>query len=561
MPPSCVRAACRASILVLGCWAFSQAAVADVLIHDVRGYTWTQDGPERFEALRFSPAGRVVAIGDAAVIAGDGAIERVDGQGRTMLPGFIDAHAHLLNLGHAARQVDLTGATSLDEALGRVAEFAAAHPDTPWLLGRGWNQELWAGREWPRASDLDGVPGGRPALLTRVDGHAAWANSRAMSLAGIDAGTTAPAGGEILRTASGAPSGVFIDAAIDLVERHIPPPTPAEDEAALLLALDEAASVGLTSVHDAGVSAAHIALYRRLADQGRLKLRIYAMLSGSEALGAFEAPATYGDGRLLVRSVKLYADGALGSRGAALLAAYSDSPGTRGLLFEDDATLRRLIETVNGRGFQASVHAIGDAANRQVLDAFEAVQGARPSPLRNRIEHAQVVRVADLERFRTLGVVASMQFTHATSDMNMAEARVGAARMRGAYAWRSFVDQQTVLAAGSDFPVEDPNPFYGLHAAVTRRDRSGEPAGGWYPAQALTLDEALRAFTLDAAWAAHQERELGSLEAGKWADFVLVDRDPFKIPAQTLWQVKVLETWVAGERVYTAARTSAVRDR
>jgi hypothetical protein len=533
------------------------AGAADTLVRDVRGYTWTRNGLERFQALRFSSAGRVIAIGDEA--AGDDDVERIDGRGRSMLPGLIDAHAHLLNLGHAARQVDLAGAASLEEALRRVAGFAAAHPDTPWLLGRGWNQELWPGRAFPRASDLDGVLDDRPMLLTRVDGHAAWANSRAMALAGIGANTRAPAGGEILRTPGGAPSGVFVDAAIDLVERHVPPATPAEDEAALLLALDQAASVGLTSVHDAGVGAPQLDVYRRLADEGRLKLRIYAMLSGREALRDFAAPVTHGNGRLVVRSVKLYADGALGSRGAALREPYSDAPGTRGLLFEDDASLRGAIAAINGRGFQASIHAIGDAANRQALDAFAAVQGGRPSPRRNRIEHAQVVASADIERFRALGVVASMQFTHATSDMNMAEARVGADRIGGAYAWRSFLDQGTVLAAGSDFPVESPNPFYGLHAAVTRSNRAGEPAGGWYPGQALSLAEALRAFTLDAAWAAHQERELGSLEPGKWADFVLLDRDPFEIPAATLWQVTVEETWVGGERVYAAPGAAAGR--
>ena len=535
------------------------AGAEDILVHDVRGHTWTRNGLERFQALRFSCAGRVVAIGDEADIAGVDDVRRIDGRGRSMLPGLIDAHAHLLNLGHGARQVDLAGAASLEEALRRVTEFAAAHPEAQWLLGRGWNQELWPGRAFPRASDIDGVLDDRPVLLTRVDGHAVWANSSAMAIAGIGPSTPAPAGGEILRLPGGAPSGVFVDAAIDLLERHVPPATPAEDEAALLLALDEAASVGLTSVHDAGVSVPQLGIYRRLADEGRLKLRIYAMLSGREALREIAAPVTHGDGRLIVRSVKLYADGALGSRGAALREPYSDAPHTRGLLFEDDASLRRAIAAINGRGFQASVHAIGDAANRQALDAFAAVQGGRPSPLRNRIEHAQVVAIADIRRFRSLGVVASMQFTHATSDMNMAEARIGAERIGGAYAWRSFLDHGAVLAAGSDFPVEDPNPFYGLHAAVTRSDRAGGPAGGWYPGQALSLDEALRAFTLDAAWAAGQERELGSLEPGKWADFVLLDRDPFEIPAATLWQVAVEETWVGGERVYAAPEATAGR--
>lgn len=528
-----------------------------MLIRDVRGYTWTPRGLERFEALRFTQQGRVVAVGDAAEIAADDELPGIDGQGRALLPGLIDAHAHLLNLGRASLEVDLTGAASVGEAARRVAAFADAHPDAAWVLGRGWNQELWPERAFPNATQLDEVLAGRPAFLTRVDGHAAWVNSRAMSLAGVDAGTAVPAGGDLLRTADGTPSGVFIDAAMELVASHIPAPTAADDEVALLLALGKAASVGLTGVHDAGVSAQQVALYRKLADEGRLTLRVYAMLSAGEER-AFDAPiVSYGDGRLSVRSVKLYADGSLGSRGAALLAPYSDAPDTRGLLFNDDARMRSLIADINARGFQASVHAIGDAANRQVLKAFAAVQGGKPSPLRNRIEHAQVVAVEDIPRFRDLGLIASMQFTHATSDKNMAEARIGSKRIRGAYAWQRFLGQGTVLAGGSDFPVEDPNPFFGLHAAVTRRDRDGLPEAGWHTAQALTLAEALRAFTLDAAWAAHQERDLGSLEPGKRADFVLLDRDPFETPAQELWQIRVLETWLDGERVYTAATTTA----
>ncbi|MBA3563009.1 MAG: amidohydrolase [Gammaproteobacteria bacterium] len=535
------------------------AAGADRVFENLRGYTWTADGLRRFEALRISSAGRVVATGNSETIGRGDGLRHIDGKGATLLPGLIDAHGHVLDLGRTALQVDLSDASSLKEALRKVEAFATAHADASWILGRGWNQELWPSRTFPLASDLDAVINDRPVFLTRVDGHAAWANTHAMRLAGVDAQTREPDGGAILRTDEGEPSGVFVDAAMTLIESEIPQPTAAQDEAALLLAIEQLASVGVTSVHDAGVSAATVDLYRKLADEGRLELRVYAMLSGAEEnLRSFEAPLIgYGKDRLTVRSVKLYADGALGSRGAALLAAYSDVTSTRGLLFHDLAEMRRLIEKINARGFQASVHAIGDAANRLVLDAFSSVQGGRPSGLRNRIEHAQVVAPDDLSRFRELGLVASMQFTHATSDKNMAEARVGPDRIEGAYAWRSLVDRGTLLAGGSDFPVEDPNPFFGLHAAVARQDRHGRPPGGWYAGQALNVGEALRAFTLNAAYAAHQEDRLGSLEPGKWADFILVDRDPFSIPARDLWRVQVVETWLAGERIYWQAAENA----
>ena len=533
-------------------------AYGDRLIHNVNGYGWMDGQLERFESLLIDSRGRVAATGPAAGWPQRADLERVDGAGATLLPGLIDSHGHVLALGLARRRVDLAGARSLAEALERVAAYAARFPGQPWILGRGWNQELWGG-EFPRAADLDAVEAERPVWLSRVDDHAGWANSRAMALAGIDIGSPAPAAGMIRRDEAGLPTGIFIDEAEQLIERVIPEPSLREKREALTAALQELAGLGLTSVHDAGVTPDVAALYRDLADRRQMPIRIYAMLSGDpgvlEELG--EPVADYGRGHLSIRSVKLYADGALGSRGAALLMPYADEPGHRGLKFHQDRQLESMIHRINAKGFQACVHAIGDAANAQVLDAFAAAQGGKPGSLRNRVEHAQVLALADIERFSELGVIASMQPIHATSDMWMAERRLEPERLAGAYAWRRLLAAGTVIAAGSDFPVEPANPFFGLHAAVTRQDRDGRPDGGWYPGEVMSREEALRAFTLEAAYAAHQEGELGSLEPGAWADFILVDRDFFAVEATDLWQLRVLETWVGGERVYRDPRQTS----
>jgi predicted amidohydrolase YtcJ len=482
----------------------------------------------------------------------------VDGKGRTLLPGLIDAHGHVMGLGTMKMQADLTVATTLDEALAGVKAFASANADSAWVVGRGWNQVSWKLGRFPTAEELDAVVGDRPVWLDRVDGHAAWANSAAMKLAGVDKSTRDPAGGRIERDAEGHPNGVFVDAAMDLIASTIPPLTAKQNAVALDAALAEMARVGLTGVHDAGVDADTVAMYRRYADAHKLSARIYAMIGGTgadfDALGKDGPLIGYGGDFLTVRSVKLYADGALGSRGAALLAPYSDDAGNTGLLFHAPDELTAMLGKALAKGYQVGVHAIGDAANREVLDSFATaykVHGGRN--LRNRIEHAQVVALDDILRFKSLDLIASMQPTHATSDMNMAEERVGAGRIKGAYAWRTFLEQGTVIAAGSDFPVESPNPFFGLHAAVTRQDHAGKPPGGWYPQQDLSLAEALRGFTLDAAYAAHQEKTVGTLEPGKWADFILVDRDIFTQKPERIWSTVVLETWVGGQRVY--ART------
>jgi hypothetical protein len=531
---------------------------ADLLLRNVNGYTLDASGKlQRFQAL-LADGGKVVATGtDAEMAARAGGARAVDGGGHTLLPGLIDAHGHVMKLGVASTRVDLVGTKSLNEALAAVKTFAAAHAQSEWVRGRGWNQAIWKLGRFPTAHELDAVTGGRPAWLERVDGHAGWANSAALKAAGVDRATNDPPGGRIERDAQGDPSGVLVDGAMELVGKVIPAQSAQESAAALDAALAAMARVGLTGVGDAGIDAQTFALYKKYADERRLTVRIYAMIGDTgadfDALSKNGPVIGYGGDFLSLRAVKLYADGALGSRGAALLAPYSDDTQNRGLLFHSTDELTAMIAKALGKGYQVCIHAIGDRGNRTALDAFEAAyRQSGGDNLRNRIEHAQVVAVDDIRRFVPLKLIASMQPTHATSDMNMAEDRIGAERLKGAYAWRTFLAQGTVIAGGSDFPVESPNPFFGIHAAVTRQDHASQPAGGWRAEQKMTLLEALRAFTLDAAFAEHAEGRLGTLEPGKWADFIVVDRDIFAVAPQRLWSTRVLETWVGGKQVYRA---------
>lgn len=534
------------------------AAAEPVLFTRMNGYTLDGSGAlQRFDALLVDEDGRVVATGGEAALrerAGEARIESM--AGRTVLPGLTDAHGHLMGLGFALRQADLVGTRSLDEALERVRAFASARPGDGWIVGNGWNQVIWQLGRFPTASELDAVVADRPVWLERVDGHAGWANSAALKLAGIDRHTPDPVGGRIERDADGHPGGVLVDAAMGLVSARIPPADAAEARAALESALVTLASLGLTSVHDAGIDADNWHLFRQMADADRLSLRIYAMVRDTgedfDQIAANGPLLASGNDHLTVRSVKMWADGALGSRGAAMIEPYSDDPHNHGLLFRTPAELRNAVDKAFAQGFQVNIHAIGDAGVRQVLDAYSIAYKAHPEArgLRNRVEHSQIAALADIPRYLPLQLIASMQPTHATSDMNMAEDRVGPQRILGGYAWRRFLDQGTRIAGGSDFPVELPNPFFGLHAAVTRQDHENHPDGGWYADQRMTREEALRAFTLDAAWAAHQEARQGTLEPGKWADFIVIDRDYFSIPAEDIWKIGVLQTWVGGKQVF-----------
>jgi predicted amidohydrolase YtcJ len=541
-------------IAMLGLAARTAHGSATIIGH-INGYTLSGGQLVQFTALAFDQ-GRVLETGDEAALARRHPdARRLDGHGKTLLPGLIDAHGHVIDLGLESTQIQLVGTKSLAEAQQRIRDYARSHPASHWLLGDGWNQVLWKLGRFPLASELDQTVSDRPVVLGRVDGHAEWLNTAALRMAGITRATADPVGGRIERDPDGNPSGVLVDKAMGLADRVVPPSTGAERRAALRAAFAHMNSVGLTGVGDAGCPAWEIALYRELADRDELTLHVYAMIRDTgadfDALAKSGPLIGYGNDRLTVRAVKLFADGALGSRGAAMLAPYSDMPTQRGLLFMTDDEMERKVEKALRAGYQVNIHAIGDAANHQVLGAFErayAAVGGRP--LRNRIEHAQVVALSDIPRFRQLDLIASMQPTHATSDQNMAEDRIGAERLKGAYAWRTFLAQGTRIAGGSDFPVESDNPFFGLHAAVTRQDHDNQPAGGWHPEQAMTLLEAFRAFTLDAAYAEHWEQSIGSLEPGKWADFILIDRDLFRIAPQEIWKIRVDETWIEGRRVY-----------
>ena len=528
------------------------------LIYNANGYTIESDTLRLFEALLIQD-GKVRAVGnedELRALATTEDIIEVDAQGNTLLPGLIDAHGHVMGLGFQELQINLAGIRSLEETLEQLKAYADANPELEWIIGRGWNQTLWKENRFPKAADLDQVIPDRPVWLSRVDGHAGWANSKAMQLAQVSSDTPDPEGGKIIKDERGRPTGVFIDAAEGYVQQVVPEYTAQEQALALAAANNVLRSYGVTSIHDAGVGIQTWELYQEFASQGKLDVRIYGMISGAGS--TFDALSVQGpitglyDDLLALRSVKLYADGALGSRGAALLSDYHDEPGNKGLLFVSQDEMNAMAEKVVSKGFQANIHAIGDAANRQVLDALAYAQEQHPNPdQRNRIEHAQIIELQDLPRFKELNIIASMQPTHATSDKNMAEDRVGSERIKGAYAWQTLLGQGTVVASGSDFPVESANPFLGLYAAITRNDIEGNPLGGWYANEAMTREQTLRSFTLDAAYAGFQEDVLGSLEEGKWADLIIIDRDIMRVEDSEIWQTEVLQTWVAGEPVFT----------
>ncbi|MBM3217749.1 MAG: amidohydrolase [Candidatus Rokubacteria bacterium] len=469
--------------------------------------------------------------------------------GRAVLPGLVDAHAHLAMLAKTRLELRVAHLPSEDAAAAVVAHGARTASAGEWLIGRGWDETLWPGRARPTRATLDRAAPGNPVALTRVDGHATWANSAALRAAGIDRHAGDPAGGLVVKDAAGEPTGILVDAAQDLVRAVIPAPSEERFERAVLDALAECVAKGLTGIHEMGVDLTTLGAYRRLVERGRFALRNYVAVSGRKAWAEYRERGreTIGDGRVVVGALKLWLDGALGSRGAALHSPYCDAPGNLGLVLIPPDELLRLLGEARDAGFQACVHAIGDRANTLALDAMEktGVAGRR-----FRIEHAQVLMPADIPRFARLGVLPSMQQTHCTSDMRWAAERLGAERLPGAYAWRSLLETGTIIAGGSDFPVEDANPFHGLHAAVTRRPLDGDHPG-WQPEQRMTRVEAVRSFTSWNAWAAGQEAELGSLERGKRADLVVLSDDVMTCDEAKIKTIAPVMTLVGGATVFS----------
>ena len=510
--------------------------------------------------------GTIAFVGDPAAArarAGDARV--LDLAGRFVFPGLIDAHGHLEGLGEALEMADLRDAADAREAASRVGTAARGLPASAWARGRGWDQNRWPGRAYPDARDLDAASPDRPAWAERVDGHAVWINTKALAAAGITRDTPDPPGGRILRRPDGTPSGILVDNAGDLVARALPAPSPADRERRLLAAARACARAGLTEVEDAsGYGPESLAALERLAARGDLPLRVYATVSPDEKLlkARLARGARIGKGSdfLTIRAIKAYADGALGSRGAALLADYSDEPGTRGLLVTPPERLDAVALEARRAGWQLWVHAIGDRGNRIALDAFRKASRAVPRPPaggdRPRIEHAQVVAVADLPRFAREGVIASMQPTHATSDMVWAERRVGPDRLRGAYAWKTLLASGARLAGGSDFPVESENPLWGLYAAVTRQDLAGQPPGGWRPEERLTRAEALALFTTGAAYAAFEEERRGRIVPGADADLTVLEADPMTVPEREIARIRPALVLVGG-KVFSPGEAAA----
>ena len=530
---------------------------ADLIVHNAVVHTVDATGSR---ATAFAVVGsRFVFVGDdAGALARRGPSTRViDGAGRAVVPGLQDAHGHFVGLGASLQQIDLRGTTSFAQIASMVkAKVATAGPGE-WILGRSWDQNDWPNTAWPTKEALDAVSPRNPVFLTRVDGHAAIANSLALAIAEVRKVTPDPEGGRYIRDAAGNPTGVMIDRAMRAVGALIPEPSARQLDEQILLADAEARKLGLTMVHDAGADTKTVDAYKRLIDRGALQTRLYVMLRMplAQLEPHFKAgPITnYGDHHLAVRAIKIGADGALGSRGAAMLAPYSDEPGTSGFLTTPEADIYAQTLAASKAGFQTCIHAIGDRTNRVTMDVFERVQREVPGSraLRMRNEHAQILDPAEIPRFKALDVIAAMQATHATSDMPWVATRIGAARTAaGAYVWQKLLASGAVLANGSDFPVEEPNPMLGLYASVTRQDREGQPPGGWMPGERLTRDEMLRSFTINAAFAAHAEKDLGSIEVGKLADFVMLSDDVMAVDPPRILQTTVVRTVIGGKIVY-----------
>ncbi len=527
----------------------------------VNGNVYTLDAQNSVAQGVAVHGSRIVAVGSTEELKNHFAADTVvDLHGQTIMPGLIDGHAHMYGLGQLLQSVILVGVKNPEEIVLSVKKRVDETPRGQWIYGRGWDQNLWPSKDFPTAAMLDPISPDHPVVLIRIDGHAIWVNSKAMEIAGISGDTKDTTGGRILRYPDGRPTGVFTDNARDLVENSVPPPSAQEIEQCILRAATECAKLGITEVGDMGIDSIRIAIYKKLADEGGLPIRIYAAIGAPSATWDEWSKRTpligYGDGMLTIRAMKMYVDGALGSRGAALVESYSDDLGNRGLTMNESSlepNLRKAIE----QGYQPCVHAIGDRGNHIVLDMYEKVLKSVPKgDYRPRIEHAQVLLPEDISRFSSLGVIPSMQPIHATSDMFWAEARLGPQRIKGAYAWHSLIQAGSLIVGGTDFPNDGMNPLWNFYAAITRSDRTGYPQDGWYRGEKMTREEAACCLTQWAAYGAFEEGEKGTIEPGKLADLTILSKDIMTIPPMDILSTDIVMTIVGGKVVYQKVETN-----
>ena len=548
------------------CVLLASPAAADTLIDNINGMSFDRDGKvTRFAGMVVDDDGTITRLLKRRDKAPEDIDYHMDGRGRTVVPGMIDSHVHLMDLGFAALTLNLNGTASLAEAQQRLADYSAEFPERPWIVGDGWNQEVWGLGRFPTAAEIDTVVSERPVWLTRVDGHAGWANAKALEMAEITAETPDPPGGRIERIAgTREPSGVLVDRAMELISKVVPEPRPEDMDLAFAKAQDMLIRQGVTAVADMGTTIEAWQSFRRAGDAGTLRIRIMAYADGIDNMALIGGPGPtrwlYQD-RLRLNGLKLWADGSLGSRSALLKAPYADDPENRGLAVLSATQLRNLVSRAAIDNFQVAIHAIGDAGNAEALGTIEEMVDTYKGDRRWRIEHAQVVDPADLERFGQHGIIASMQPLHQTSDRLMAEARLGPDRLTGAYAWRSMLDVGAPLAFGSDTPVEPADPFAGIAVAMSREDAQGQPFGGWMPQQTVTMNQAFAAYTATAAYAGFADGRFGQLAVGERADFLVIDTDPALANAQDIRDTRIMEVWINGRQAYsTSAPRSAVTE-
>jgi predicted amidohydrolase YtcJ len=534
-------------ILLFPIITFAQKPTADLILHNAIVYT-VDNQFVTTEAFAVK-GGKFLATGTSKdILAKYNAKQKIDAKGKSVFPGLYDPHSHFMGLGQMLSQCDLVDTKSYEEIIERLKKFDAEHKENQWLIGRGWDQNDWDIKVFPTKDLLDKAFPNKPVVLTRIDGHAIITNSKAIELAKIS--PTSKVNGGVVEVIDGQLTGILVDNAMGLVKRVIPQATETDKRKILLAAQKECLKLGLTTVSDAGLNQDDIELIDKMNKEGSLKIRNYVMVSlGIRNLDYFIKKGIYKTDRLNVRSFKLYADGALGSRGACLLKPYADEPSKTGFLLLSAKELERSLTQIYNSGFQANTHCIGDSANRLILDIYGKLLKTK-NDRRWRIEHAQVVDNQDVPKFGKYSIIPSIQATHATSDMYWADERLGDVRVKTAYAFQDLLKQNGVIANGSDFPVEFVNPLYGFHSAVARQDAKNFPEGGFQMENALTREQALRAMTIWSAYANFEEKERGSIEAGKMADFVILEEDLMKIPKEKLRNVKVLNTFVGGEKVF-----------